>query len=61
MLPLYYTYHNLVSMQATISQFELELAVLKSCLETQELETLKANSKFDFSVFENEKSKKNFE
>ena len=61
MLPYYNPYHNLVSMQATISQFESELAVLKSRLETQELETQKANSKFEFSVSENEKLKKKFE
>ena len=48
-------------MQATISQFELEVAVLKSRLETQELGTQKANSKFEFSVSENEKLKKYFE
>ncbi|XP_044393204.1 uncharacterized protein [Triticum aestivum] len=47
--------------KAAISQFESELAVLKNRLETQELETQKANSKFDFSVSENEKLKKNFE
>ena len=61
MLPYHDPYHNLVPMQVTISQFELELAVLKSRLETQELETQKANSKFEFSVSENEKLKKNFE
>ena len=60
MLP-YNPYHNLVSMQAAISQFESVLAVLKSCLETQELETQKSNSKYEFSVSENEKLKKNFE
>ena len=48
-------------MQAAISQFESELAALKSRLETQELEMQKANSKFEFSVSENEKLKKNFE
>ena len=48
-------------MQAAISQFESELAALKSRLETQELGTQKANSKFEFSVSENEKLKKNFE
>ena len=48
-------------MEAAISQFESELAALKSRLETQELETQKANSKFEFSVSENEKLKKNFE
>ena len=61
MLSYYNPYHNLMSMQATISQFESELVVLKSRLETQELETQKANSKFEFSVSENEKLKKNFE
>ena len=48
-------------MQATISQFESELVVLKSRLETQELETQKANSKFEFTVSENENLKKSFE
>ena len=48
-------------MQAAISQFESELAALKSRLETQELETQKANSKFEFSVSENEKLKNKFE
>ena len=48
-------------MQAAISQFESELAALKSRLETQELETQKANSKFEFSVSETEKLKNNYE
>ena len=48
-------------MQAAISQFESEVAVLKSRLGTQELETQKANSKFEFNVSENEKLRKNFE
>ena len=61
MLPYYNSYHNLVSMQAAISQFESELVILKSRLETQELETQKVNSKSEFSVSENEKPKKNFE
>ena len=61
MLPYYNPYHNLVSMQAAINQFESELAALKSRLETQELETQKANSKFKFSVTENEKLKRKFE
>ena len=60
MLPYRDPYHNLVSMQATISQFESELADLKSRLKTQELETQKANSKFEFSVSEQEKLKKSF-
>ena len=61
MLPYHDSYHNLMSIQTTISQFELELADLKSQLKTQELETQKANSKFEFSVSEQEKLKKNFE
>ena len=61
MLPYRDLYHNLVSMQATISQFEAEIADLKSHLKTQELEAQKANSKFEFSVSEQEKLKKKFE
>ena len=61
MLPYHDSYHNLVSIQATISQFESELADLKSQLKTQELETQKAHSKFEFSVSEQEKLKQNFE
>ena len=61
MLPYHDSYHNLVSIQATISQFESELADLMSQLKTQELETQKANSKFEFSVSEQEKLKQNFE
>ena len=53
--------YNLASMQATISQFESEIADLKSRLIAQELEIQKANSKFEFSVSEQEKLKKNFE
>ena len=60
MLP-YNPYQNLVSMQVTISQFESEIADLKSQLKLQELETQKANSKFEFSIAEQEKLKKNFE
>ena len=48
-------------MQATISQFESEIADLKSRLTAQELEIQKANSKFEFSISEQEKLKKNFE
>ena len=47
--------------QVTISQFESEIADLKSQLKLQELETQKANSKFEFSISEQEKLKKNFE
>ena len=61
MLPYHDSHHNLVSMQATISQFESEIADLKSQLKLQELETQKANSKFEFSISEQEKLKKNFE
>ena len=55
------SYHNLMLMQATVSQFEAEIADLKSQLKTQELEAQKANSKFEFSISEQEKLKKNFE
>ena len=55
------SYHNPMSMQATASQFEAEITDLKSQLKTQELEAQKANSKFEFSVFEQEKLKKKFE
>ena len=48
-------------MQATISQFESEMADLKNRLAAQELEIQKANSKFEFSISEQEKLKKNFE
>ena len=61
MLPYYNPYHNLVSMQATISQFESDIADLKSRLTAQELEIQKANSKFEFSISEQEKLKKIFE
>ena len=53
--------YNLALMQATISQFESETTDLKSRLAAQELEIQKANSKFEFSVSEQEKLKKNFE
>ena len=48
-------------MQATISQFESEIADLKSRLTAQEHEIQQANSKFEFSISEQEKLKKNFE
>ena len=48
-------------MQATISQFESEIADLKNRLAAQEIEIQKANSKFEFNVSEQEKLKKNFE
>ena len=46
---------------ATNSEFESEISDLKNCLEAQEIETEKANSKFEFSVSEQEKLKKDFE
>ena len=61
MLPYHDSYHNMISIQATISQFESEIADLKSRLTAQELEIQKANSKFEFSISEKEKLKKNFE
>ena len=48
-------------MQDIISQFESEIADLKNRLAAQEIEIQKANSKFEFSVSEQEKLKKNFE
>ena len=44
-----------------ISQFESEIVDLKNRVAAQETETQKANSKFEFSVSEQEKLKKNFE
>ena len=61
MLPYHDPYHNLMPIQAITSQFESEIADLKNQLKLQELETQKANSKFEFSISEQEKLKKNFE
>ena len=47
--------------QAAFKQFESEISDLKNRLKTQENETQKANSKFEFSVSEQEKLKKDFE
>ena len=47
--------------QAAINQFESEISELKTRLKTQESETQKANSKFEFSVSAQEKLKKKFE
>ena len=52
---------NSAFVQATISQFESEISDLKNRLEAQEIETQKGNSKFEFSVSEQEKLKKDFE
>ena len=61
MLSYHDSVYNPASMQATISQFESEIADLKSRLTAQEHEIQKANSKFEFSISEQEKLKKNFE
>ena len=45
-------------MQAAINQFESEIYELKTRLKTQESETQKANSKFEFSVSEQENLKR---
>ena len=47
--------------QDAINQFESEISDLKNRLKTQESETQKANSKFEFSVSAQEKLKKKFE
>ena len=61
MLPYHDSDYNPTSIQATINQCESEVADLKSRLTAQELEIQKANSKFAFSVSEQEKLKKNFD
>ena len=48
-------------MQATINHFESEITELQNRLASQELEIQKSNSKFEFSVSEQEQLKKNFE
>ena len=47
--------------QAAVKQFESEISDLKNHLKTQENETQKAKSKFEFSVSAQEKLKKKFE
>ena len=47
--------------QAAVKQFESKISDLKNRLKTQENETQKANSKFEFSVSAQEKLKKKFE
>ena len=47
--------------QAVCKKFESEISDLKNRLKTQESETQKANSKFEFSVSAQEKLKKKFE
>ena len=50
-----------VFVHATSTQLQSELSDLKNRLEAQETETQRANSKFEFSVSELEKLKKDFE
>ena len=50
-----------VFVQATTTQLQSELSELKNRLEAQETEAQKANSKFEFSVAEQEKFKSEFE
>ena len=49
-----------IIVQATTSQLQSEVSDLKNRLEPQETETQRANSKFEFSVSEREKLKKDF-
>ena len=55
--------HNFdpVFVHATTSQLESEISDLENRLEAQETETQRANSKFEFSISEQEKLKKDFE
>src|SRR3990170_7503867 len=50
-----------VFVQATTTQLQSELHDLKNRLDAQEIETQKANSKFEFSVVEQEKLKSEFD
>ena len=50
-----------VYVQTTTVQLQSELSELKNRLELQETETRRANSKFEFSVSEQEKLKADFE
>ena len=47
--------------QAVGKKLEADISELKNRVAAQEIETQKANSKFEFSVSEQEKLKKNFE
>ena len=49
-----------LSFQEASSQFQFQLTDLKTQLEAQEAETRKADSKFKFSLDENEKLKTEF-
>ena len=53
--------YNPEFVQAACKKFESEISDLKNRLKTQENETQKANSKFEFSVSTQEKLKKKFE
>ena len=48
-------------MQVTTSQLQIEIADLRNRLQAQDSETQRANSKFEFSVSEQEKLKADFE
>mgnify|MGYP006961254930 FL=1 len=50
-----------VHVQTTTAQLQSELSELKNRLELQETETQRANSKFEFSVSEQEKLRAEFE
>ena len=52
---------DLVYVQTTTAELQLELSDLKTRLELQEAGTQKASSKFEFSVGESEKLKAGFE
>ena len=50
-----------IFVQATTTQLQSEVSDLKNRLEAQETETQRSNSRFQFSVSEQEKLKKDFE
>ena len=56
-----YAHCNPDFVQAVCKKIEAEISDLKTRLKTQEKETQKANAKFEFSVFAQEKLKKKFE
>ena len=48
-------------MQVTTNQFQSEISDLKNRLQSQETETQRSNSKFEFSISEQDKLKADFE
>ena len=50
-----------VFVQITVNQLESKVSDLKNRLDAQETETQRANSKFEFSISEQEKLKKDSE